>query len=143
MSDYLEQRRAEVERHRENSARGAQAFAVFTATGQGSVEFPDVVDFGLTFVDQPMVSVGVVIDADELRDALELDEDADLPIPVITGFVTDWDRDDRDYYTGAWCAASVYFPPAYLIPTELEPSFDMHFTFTATAIKDIPLGGES
>lgn len=142
MSFEYERRRAEIERHKENSARAAQAFAVFTATGQGSVEFPDVADFGLTFIDQPVVTVGVVVDTDELRDALSLDDDVEVPFPVVSGFVTGWDQDTRGFYTGAWCAASVYFPPTYLVATEAVPSFDLHFTFTATAMKDIPLGSE-
>lgn len=138
MIDPLEEQRAELARHRENSARMALTFARFESTGQGTVEFDHRVDFGLTFIEEPFVSYGCQIDMEALADLLGMDETASVPLPQSTGFVTEWDTDDRGFYTGAWVAASVYDPTGQ-IPTGSDMVLDHHFTFQAVALKDIPL----
>lgn len=134
-----ERRRAEIERHRENSGRLAQAFAKFDTEGQGYVEFADRIDFGLTFVEQPYVTYGSALDLDDLADLLDLEPGATPPLPLASGFVTEWDRDERDFYIGAWIAVRVYFPMEDGVTADVEVPVTHYFTFTATAIKDVPL----
>lgn len=135
----LERRRAEVERHRENSARLAHEFHKFNTTGQGSIEFPDACRFDITFIEEPFVTYGAATGLDDLADQLNLDPGETPPIPICTGLVTDWDMDDRGFYVGAWVAARVYFPTPDAIDPKLQVSIDHHFTFTAIGMKDIPL----
>ncbi len=134
--DYLEQRRADIARHRENRARHAQMMAKFETVGQGGKEFEDRIDFGLTFIEEPHMGYGSALDLDELADLLDLEPGADPPLPLCSGMVTEWDRDDRDFYVGAWVAVRVYFPETVAVD-ELRMSH--YFSFQATAIKDVPV----
>lgn len=138
MNDYLEAARAEQIRHRENSARLAQAFAKFESTGQGTVEFEERVDFGLTFIEEPYITYGCQLDLDELANLLNTEESGTPVLPQATGYVTEWDIDERGFYTGAWMAATVYDPTGAL-STGVELVVNHHFTFSAIAIKDVPL----
>lgn len=138
MSDELDRARAELARHRENSARLALAFARFETTGQGTLQFEERVDFGLTFIEEPFITYGCQIDMDDLADQLDLDEDETPTLPQATGYVTEWDTDDRGFYTGAWVAATVYDPTGK-IPTSVDIAIDHHFSFQAVGMKDIPL----
>ena len=139
----LEQRRADVERHAENTARIAMAFARFSTAGIGSIEFEDRVDFGLTFIEKPFLSIGYELDLDELGETLGIDEEDIPPIPIVTGLVTDWDQDERGFYVGAWVGAVVYFPPgAVTVPGDAQVDCEIHYTFTAIAMKDVPTAPE-
>lgn len=134
----LEDRRAEVERHQENSARIAEAFGRFRSTGQGSIEYPERIDFGLTFIEEPYMSYGSYIDLDDLDDKLENEAGTTVPpLPVCSGFVTEWDRDDRGFYVGAWVAARVWFPYEANVRPDLEVEIFHHFSFKAVAMKDV------
>lgn len=139
---YEEQERArgEQERHKENAARLAQAYAEFDTTGQGSIEFEQRVNFGLTFIEKPIVAYGTEIDVDALDELLDNDSETNnVPaLPLCTGFVTEWDRDDRDFYIGCWIAARVSFPSSPAVPTETPVALTHHFTFSAIAMKDVP-----
>ena len=135
---YLESQRAEQVRHRENSARLAMAFAKFESQGQGTVEFEERVDFGLTFIQEPYITYGCQIDLDEFAELIGVAESDTPVLPQSTGYVTEWDIDDRGFYTGAWMAATV-FDPTGVLPTGVEMLVNHHFTFTAVAIKDVPL----
>lgn len=137
--DGVERRRAEVERHRENSARPAESYAKFETFGQGFIEFEERVDFGLTFIEEPYVSYGAKMDLDELGELLGLDAAVTPPVPMTTGMVTDWDLDDRGFYVGAWVGVRTYFPPVDAVASDLDVHIYHHFIFTAIAIKDIPL----
>jgi hypothetical protein len=148
----LDYRREVAERHRENAARHAQAFARFTSTGQGSVEYAERVDFDLTFIEEPIVAYGCFVDADELAD---LQNRSDVVLPNCTGFVTEWDKDERDFYVGCWVAARVHFPledfqeeteiilgetPFPTINTDMNQAVVKHFfTFQGVAMKDVPV----
>lgn len=141
MLDYhkrVELLRDEVERTVENSARLAHTYASFDLRGQGATEIAKVVDFGLTFIERPIVAVGVSIDLDDLRDTLDVADRDTPPLPAVSGFVTDWDQDQRDFYLGAWVAASVYFPYGNVDP-ELKTRCSLDFTFSGVALKDIPV----
>lgn len=138
--DDLEARRGEVERHQENSARLAEAFARMRSTGQGSIEFAERVDFGLTFIEEPYMSYGCFIDLDDLDDKLENEAGTTTPpMPICSGFVTDWDRDDRGFYVGAWVGVRVWFPYEANVWPELEVEMFHHFSFKAIALKDVPI----
>lgn len=142
MIEALENQRAEVERHRENSARLAQAFAKFESSGQGFIEFEERVDFGLTFIEEPYVTYGAQMDLDAFEELLDREADADTdlpPVPMMSGIVTAWDQDNRGFYVGAWVGARVYCPPEDAVPVLLEPVVSHHYTFTAVAIKDVPV----
>lgn len=140
MFEDLERRRGEVERTRENSSRLAEAFAKFETTGQGSMEFEDRIDFGLTFIEEPYMAYGAQIDIDDLSELLDVDPNDTPPLPLCSGLVTKWDQDDRDFYLGAWVAVTVYFPPtsSIVVPIDLQPTMQHFFSFTGTAMKDVP-----
>lgn len=138
--EHLERRRGDVERHKENKARLANAYGRYETTGQGTIEIEQRVEFGCTYVEEPFMAYGSYIDVDEWADLLDLPVKDTPPLPQVTGFVTAWDLDDRDNYVGAWVAVSVYFPltdPA--VPADAQPVIKHHFTFSAVALKDVPL----
>lgn len=137
--DELDHRRQYADQVRENSARIAQAFATFDTTGQGSTQFEDKVKFDVTFIEKPMVAYAGELDLDDLADVQNV-EAGEMPIlPICSGFVTDWDTDDRGYYTGCWIAVRVYFGPEDLVEPTLDVEMTHHFTFAAIALKDIPV----
>lgn len=135
--DDLDRRRERAQRDAENGARMAQAYAVFTTTGQGTSQYEQRVSFGLTFIEKPVISYASMCDMEELADVLEVDAE-DAVLPVCAGYVTEWDQDERDFYTGCWLAARVTFPSADAIDPEAMPVIEHHFTFSATGMKDIP-----
>lgn len=138
--DDLEQQRAELARHSENSGRLAETFARFTSTGQGSIEFGERVDFDVTFVEEPFMSYGAYLDLEALDDLMG-NEPSSVPpeIPLCTGVVTDWDRDDRGFYVGAWVGVRIWYPYEATVWNELEFEMVHHFSFKAVAIKDVPV----
>lgn len=137
----LEIRRAEVERHKENAARLAEAAARFVSNGQGSVEFERRIDFGVTFVREPTFTYGAAIDMDEIGDALSTDVHSSKgpPMPITSGYVVDWDRDHKGYYIGAWVGARVYYPPEDLVPLQFAPRVVHHYRFSTIAMKNVPM----
>lgn len=150
--ESLDYRRETAARHRENGARHAESYARFTTTGQGSIEYSERVDFDLTFIEEPIVAYGCYVDADRLG---SLQNRADVVLPNCTGYVTEWDTDDRDFYIGCWVAVRVHFPledfqteteiilgttPFPTINTVMNQAVVSHyFTFAAIAMKDVPL----
>lgn len=154
------------ERTRENSARLAKVFSRFRTTGQGSVVFERRCDFGLTFIEEPFMSYGSMVDEDELADKLDMDSGANdqTPLPMCSGSVLEWDVDERGFYIGAWVGARVYFPkeitfvidpvteaqvayssiPPNLpeVPVTLDVEVVHMFSFEAVALKDVPLAVE-
>jgi hypothetical protein len=138
----LENRHAERERHDENTARVAEAFARFQSTGIGSIEFEERINFGLTFTEEPYMSYGTQIDLDDLDDLLGNEAGTTAPmLPVCTGYVTDWDRDDRGFYTGAWVGVNIWFPYESNVWPDIEIEMFHHYTFKAVAMKDVPIDG--
>ena len=137
----LENRRGDVERHRENSGRLAQVVARYHSSGQGSIEFTHRVDFGLTFITKPMMQYGSEIDLDDLDERLDLDynKNQSPPVPLTAGYVTSWDRNSRGYYVGAFVGARVYYPPEDLIPRDFTVEVIHHYRFTTVAMKDVPV----
>lgn len=147
MSHELVNRFADERRHRENRGRLAFAFGRFTSEGQGGFEYEDRIEFGCTFIERPFVAYGSIIDTDDARELLAIDSDNDdvkLPLPIATGYVTEWDKTPAGHYTGAWVAVSVLYPiydPAAVLPYPVSGALKIQhdFTFSAIAIKDIPL----
>ena len=138
----LERRRAEIERHAENTARYAEAFQKLKSVGQGSIEFSQKIDFGLTFIEEPYMSYGCQIDLDELGRLVGDDPSYDStipPLPICSAFVTEWDQDENDFYIGAWVAARVWFPYESNVSTTERIEVNHHFSFKAVALKDVPL----
>lgn len=130
MSDFWMQREAQRRQVAENSARLAFAWAVATTTGQGSMAFDKVLDFGLAFAERPMVSYGFIINN---RTDFEDDNDGSNPIvPISSGSVYEWVQDGRGLYIGAYGCVNVICDDVI----ELEH----HFGFSGLAIKDIGSG---
>lgn len=159
--DDLESRRVEAERHKDNSARPAASYARFTTTGQGTIEHPDRIKFDLTFIEEPVMAYGNFVDIDKMH---ELQVTRNPILPVCTGYVTEWDVNDRGFYTGCWIAVRVYFgyedfgiPITTVDPTQADVNTALnetrkaavekmnqaeiqhYFTFQGVGIKDIPL----
>ena len=139
MFDDLEVRNADREAIKENTARLASAYSGYESNGQGAIEFERRTDFGLTFIERPFVSYAAIIDLDALGDVLNIDGGLVTPMPLVSGFVTEFDIDDRGFYVGAWVGARVYFPTTDAVPLDAVVTVEHHFTFQAIAIKDVPL----
>lgn len=139
--DELDKRRGQVEITAENSARLAHAYGSATTTGQGTVQIEDRIDFQTAFVEMPYLSGDSLVDMDALADVLGLDPEVvdDIPLPHCSRFVVEWDQDDRDFYIGAWVAVKVSFDSLDGVATDAQPVITHHFTFSAIALKDIPL----
>lgn len=137
--DAFNARLAELQRNHENKGRLAFAYSRFTTEGSGTVEFEECIDFGLTFVERPFVSVGHQIDVEAARELFGVDPDGDVLLPQVTGYVTDWDTTDRDHYVGCWVAISV---TSSVGGVEAYPMVKIQhdFTWSGTAIKDVPTG---
>lgn len=142
--DDLDRRRELEMRDRENSARLAQAYAEFITTRSGTMQYEDRVDFGTTFVERPYVAYGCRVDTEQVADSFGAENDEDVMLPLCTGYVTEWDEDERGFYIGCWLAVRVYYPYEDLSGGEVElenPAVEIehHFTFAGIAMKDIPV----
>lgn len=139
----------------ENSARLAMVWGSSTTTGSGSILFEDAIEFGITFIEQPMVSYGtVLLNPDAVMDL------ANAVLPLATGMVVEWVRDANDFWVGAHVALSVQLPMPETPPDDTEMTFEAyadgisaaalsyattanaiqmehHFTFAGTAMKDV------
>lgn len=133
--DRLDRRREEAQRHRENSGRLAQAYANFESTGQGTFEYAERIDFNIVFVEKPYVSYASVVDTNALKALL-----GRVALPHATGYVSEWDTDEKELYTGCWVAVRVDFPLVEMIDYGIQVVVDHHFTFTGVAIKNIAPG---
>lgn len=134
--DPSERRRAALQRNATNAARLAFADFHFKVTnGNGFYQFPKAGDFGLTFAERPAVSTGVVIDIDALAELEEVEDEDDIVVPSITGFVVEWDLNERGFYVGAWCGVNVYWPVGAVAPEDYV--FYIDYTFHGIAIKDV------
>lgn len=140
--DDLDARRERQLNDKENSARLAHAFSSFTTNGQGTIQYEHRVDFGLTFVEEPAVSYGSYVDIDELAELLGIEDSDDAKLPLVSGFVSAWDQDERDFFTGCWVSVRVWFPPEDAVPFDAAPAVDHHFTFAAVGMKDVPVDVE-
>lgn len=141
LTKQLELRRLELARNDQNRARQAAAFAKLTSTGQGTVEYEDSVDFGCSFIEEPFVQYGSYIDLDELRNTLDIDDGDDVPIPVVSGSVVDWDMAGDRYYTGAWVGITVAFPSGLAIDAAAAVSVTHYFKFEGIAMKSVNVSG--
>lgn len=149
--DDLDRRRERVAQDNENSARLAEAYGRFRSVGIGSFHFERRVGFDLTFTEKPFMSYGAHVDIEELQDLIRRaggQDDMDtVMLPLCSGYVVEWDQDERDFYTGAWVAARVWFPqeaqiiegpPVWNVPENLKVEVEHMFTFAAIGMKDIP-----
>ena len=143
--EELRDRLNSQDRNRENRARLAQVFGGMSSAGQGTFILKKAISFGLTFIEEPFMSHGCRIDIDAWEDLIDhaVDLDDDPPLPSVTGFVTEWVQDDRDFYVGAHVAVSVWFPvidptaTEPFVPIDSQPAIEHYFTFTGVAMKDV------
>lgn len=130
--DDMDRRRETAARHKENSGRLAQAYASFESTGQGTLEYEERIDFNVIFVEMPYVCHAGVVDTQALKELLGY-----VALPQISGFVTEWDTDEKDLYRGCWVAARIDFPEWEAISLGVDVVVNHHFTFAGVAIKNI------
>lgn len=138
-NDYYVQREAWNSQTAENSARGAFAWGTAHSKGWGEVEIEDAIDFGVTFVTQPIVAYGFALDND--------DQMVDGRLPRCSGGVSRWIKDGNDFYVGCHVFVTVATVDPIMaaqsldIPTDFgtDPGYDIthSWLFTAVAIKDI------
>lgn len=124
--EYMIARDQWEQQTRENSARQAFAWGTFESTGWGEYAYEDVLDFGLVFLSQPIVSYSFSVDGEGLD-----------YLPLCAGGVYKWQRDERGFYLGAHVYVHVTLPDITLIDPETPPLVTHHFLFTTIAIKDI------
>lgn len=146
-----EQRRAEVTRVTENSARYASAFVSFQTTGWGEFVADTAVKFTTTFIERPAVAHAFSLDGDTLVEGR---------FPRVSAGVHKWLQDERGHYIGAWLffvveTMGLQFQDTYIMPTpadgnvgtvhiktpiQADPGYVLihDFTFTGTAMKAIP-----
>ena len=147
----LEQRRAQLTRDAENSARYASSYVSYKTTGWGEFISEECQRFTTTFTKRPSVSHSFSLDGDELIDGR---------FPRVTAGVHKWLQDNDDFYIGAWVffvieTFGVQSQPAYVLPTSesqrvglvslpvplpADPNYEIlhDFTFTGVAMKAIP-----
>lgn len=130
--DDLDRRREQTSRHRENSGRLAQAYASWTSTGGGLLEYEERIDFGVIFTERPFISHACVVDTAALKELI-----GRVAMPHVTAYVTEWDTDEKDLYTGCWVAVRVDFALADMLDYYTQVVVDHDFTFTGVAIKDL------
>jgi hypothetical protein len=97
-----------------------------TPTGSGVVEFEDPIEFGVLFIEEPRVHYGSYCNADDLRNAADLLPNDPLPLPTMSGSVTEWDQDENDHYVGCWVAVSVYHPTLLIDSLAVTHHFNFH-----------------
>lgn len=114
------------EQTRENSARLAVSQGFLTTTGSGERQEAERVPFGCVFAEAPAVAFGWSMDGDELVDG---------QFPRVSAGVYGWDTDQKGHYLGAYIMVTVDVPTG---AEEPEYGLNLFFTFTGTAIKDIP-----
>lgn len=137
-SEYFDERERWNSQVAENSARGAWAWGTAHSKGWGEILIEDPIEFGITFVQEPVVAYGFALD-DE-------DQLVDGRFPRCNGGVVRWMRNAQDFYIGAWAFVTVSTADPLLaaqsldVPTDfaLNPNYDIthSFTFSGLAIKD-------
>jgi hypothetical protein len=124
----ISQHFAERQRLAENSARPADVFSMTPTMGSGETQVEDAIDFGLVFIQEPVMSYGYRVD-EELGDEL-------VPgnFPRSWGFVSDYVTNARGHYLGAYVSLIVEAlgapPPNYAITH--------YFRFQGIALKALP-----
>lgn len=120
----LEQRRVDLETTAENSARPARLTMTFRTSGHGELRIKRPVLFGLTFIEPPHVSTGVVLAAGRL---------VPTKFPNACAGVYRWVKNERGFFVGA----KMFF----VVDSGEQPyELNHHVTFEATAIKYMPEG---
>lgn len=130
--DAFEDRNARRESIRENTSRHAWTMAHVTTTGWGEVRIADRIDFGMTFIEKPLVTYGYAVDDDTL---------VETRFPRSFGFVARWDTNKRGHYTGCWVALVVDTQSAFLstdVTEEPNYALDHYFVFMGIGMKNVP-----
>jgi hypothetical protein len=122
----LQRRQDDLARHRENHGRMAHVSATADTDGIGVVEFEDPIQFDVLFIEEPRVHYGSYCNADDLRIAADLLPNDPLPLPTMSGSVTEWDQDENDHYVGCWVAVSVYHPTLLIDSLAVTHHFNFH-----------------
>lgn len=117
----MEQRRGYIEQLRQNTSRLAQSYNSVTTQGGGGLRLPEVIVFNCTFVEQPVVAHGFVVETPLAED----------DFPAVSAGVYDFQTDSRGYFIGAWVYVKVVVQDDY-------PRIHHDFTFTGIAMKDLP-----
>lgn len=119
--EALERRRGYIEQLRQNTSRLAQSYNSVSTNGNGMLRLKTVVTFNCTFLEQPVVHYGSVLQSDLIED----------DYPKTHGTVYDWQTDEKGFFIGAWVYVVVEADQDY-------PAILHNFTFTGIAMKDLP-----
>jgi hypothetical protein len=145
----ITQREIDVARDKANAGGPAQSYARVRTNRAGTRLVGKRIDFGCTFIQKPWVSYGVECSPEDVEEAgFEVSGGSvggsnageyDAPrMPLSMGYVTDWDLDNKDHYTGCWVAVYVQFPAFTNSSGSAGPiPMTHHFTFAGLALKDI------
>lgn len=126
----------------DNSARGAFAWGTAHSHGWGEIIIEDAIDFGVTFVHQPIVLYGFALEND--------DQWVDGHAPRSNGGVLNWITDENDFYIGAHVYVTVTTADPILAAQSAQfdtvaidwgndPGYDLthSWMFSGLAIKDM------
>jgi hypothetical protein len=142
----LERHRERVERTRENTARLAKSYLKWQTRGWGEFLNDGVMDFGLTFTEEPSFTFGYKLNQDGSNPDI-----ADDRFPRGFAFVYDYrivhplGDESVTYYTGAWCGfvlETVGYQFSFgAFPTAGDPQYviDWSLQFEGVALKDLPV----
>lgn len=123
----VQERRAYLDATAENATRLARVAVTFLSTGYGETELTHPIDFGVTFIDEPTVTTGVVMEPGQRLVAGNF--------PNCSAGVSKWQTLQRNssnapnlYWTGAYL---------YLVVDSNSQGYNLrhHFVFEGTAIK--------
>lgn len=118
----LERRRVELGRTAENSARSARLLLVYRTKGNGELRIDSPLDFGLWYVEQPVITTGVSLKSGRLHAT---------QYPNACAGVWRWTKNAKGLYTGA---------KLFFVVDSGGRDYDLEFSlvFEATAIKMMP-----
>lgn len=141
----LEERRAYIERTRENSARTARAYITHKTTGWGEKLVDQPVLFGCTFIQPPAVISGTVVES-----SVAAGDDEPLVagrFPRVNMGVWKWVQDVHNFYTGAYLYFVVetvgYQLSVSGFPGGEDPNYSIthHIVFEGISYKDFNPAG--
>jgi hypothetical protein len=131
------QRERDLARDQANKGGPASAHCHVVTRGAGTFVFTDRIDFGCTFIEEPFPAFASKVDLDDAEDKWGLDANNQPPLPQCTGYVHEWDLDEKGNWVGAFVTVRVTDPDAAPLTGD-NLAIRHYFTFFAVAIKDLP-----
>ena len=116
----------------QNAARLAWSYGKATSTGWGEFRIPTMIEFDVSFVEEPFVSYSNYVSSDQL---------VDTRFPRCWAGVYRWNI-VQGRWTGAWVYLVVETQGVQLTTTVVaDPGYyiEHHFSFAGIALKDVPV----